>query len=59
MIAKFSNLRDKYDEIIKIKSKERSLLLIEDLLAKYHSPENIEQWSVMLNKPFDEVMEIM
>ena len=43
MIAKFSNLRDKYDEIIKIKSKERSLLLIEDLLSKYHSPENIEK----------------
>ena len=41
------------------KCKERSDLLREGLIQKYHSPENIEQWSVYLNKPFDEVIEIM
>jgi ankyrin repeat protein len=41
------------------KSKERSDLLREELTAKFHSPENIEKWSVYLNKPFDEVIEVM
>ena len=41
------------------KCKERSDLLREGLIQKYHSPENIEQWSVYYNKPFDEVIEIM
>ena len=45
--------------LLKLKSKEQSDLLREELIAKYHSPENIEQWSVYYNKPFDEVIEIM
>jgi ankyrin repeat protein len=49
----------KYNEMIIKKSKERSKILREELTAKYHSPENIEQWSVYYNKPFDEVIEIM
>lgn len=39
--------------------KERSSILKEELVAKYMNPENIEQWSVYLNKPWDEVIEIM
>ena len=41
------------------KSKERSVLLKEELIAKYYSPENIEKWSVTYNKPFDDVIEVM
>jgi hypothetical protein len=48
-----------YNDYIIKNSKERSDVLREELISKYHSPENIEKWSVMLNKPFDEVIEIM
>ena len=48
-----------YEEVMIEKSKERSDLLKEELIAKYHSPENIEKWSVYYNKPFDEVLEVM
>lgn len=48
-----------YNDYIIKKSKKRSDLLREELVAKYHSPENIEKWSVYLNKTFDEVIEVM
>ncbi len=48
-----------YTEYIIEKSKERSDVLRESLISKYYSPENIEKWSVYLNKPFDEVIEVM
>lgn len=54
-----SKIYKKYKKMIMIKAKQRSDLLREELIAKYHSPENIEKYSVYLNKPFDEVMEIM
>ena len=48
-----------YNEYMFEKSKERSDILREGLIQKYMSPENIEQWSMYYNKPFDEVIEIM
>jgi hypothetical protein len=45
--------------LVKIKPKERSDVLREELIAKYHSPENIEQWSIYLHKSFDETIEVM
>jgi hypothetical protein len=54
-----SKIYKKYEEMIKMKTKERSDLLREELVSKYHSPENIEKWSLMLNKPFDETIDVM
>lgn len=52
-------LTKKYNDYILQKCKERSDVLREELVAKYHSPENIEKWSLYLNKPFDETIEVM
>ena len=48
-----------YEKLKILKSKKRSDLLREELIAKYHSPENIEKWSIYFNKPFDEVLEVI
>jgi hypothetical protein len=52
-------LTQKYNNYILQKSKERSDLLREELVSKYHSPGNIEKWSVYLHKSFDETIEVM
>lgn len=56
MISKGLDIFEKY---ITFKSKERSYSLREELIAKYYSPENIEKWSDVYGKDFDEVQDLM